>query len=145
MVKMPEEIKKSRKRKQEVDVSRFMPLLQEALTAFGVDVRYAVEMSKAAGTIERKREVCKSRAEIRLAEKAAKAECEKLEFRCDVDNPCGTGACRFASKNLAKILVEKNGEIERPNNSTRLSYSIEPVVVEYTNIKRRSSARRAIE
>lgn len=119
---------KKAKNKQEVDVTRFDPLVEEALRAFGADVTYAVEMSKQAVTVERKRATWKVRAAAKKAEEEARTECDKHEFVCEVKNPCGTGDCRFADPEFSGVYQIGTGKTERPRNSTQDPYAIESVV-----------------
>lgn len=126
------------RKKQEIDVSRFAPLVAEALKAFGTHVAYAEAMSRAAVTIERKRAVWKTRTNVAKAEETARKKCEKRKFICEVDNPCGTGRCRFAPADLAGIELTASGKKARPANSVKGPYDSE-VVVRFIQDQRPSS------
>lgn len=137
-------MRRESRKKQEVDVTRFQPLIEEAMKAFGAHVAYAEAMSRAAVTIERKRAVWKIRTNVAKAEAAARVECEKRKFVCEVRNPCGTGKCRFAPDDLAEIELEAKGKTSRPSNSVRDPYDSE-VVVRYIHKQRPSSLQRPNE
>lgn len=49
------------KKREEVDVTQFVPLVTEALRAFRDDVGYAIAMTKAAATMERKSKAAKQK------------------------------------------------------------------------------------
>ncbi len=53
------------RRRYTVDVARFRPQIDQAMAAFQEDVSYAVQMARAAVTINRKREVWQARREAR--------------------------------------------------------------------------------
>jgi hypothetical protein len=58
-------IARRRARVDPVDVSRFHPVVEQAMNAFQADVSYAVHMARAAVTIVRKREVWQARRDAR--------------------------------------------------------------------------------
>lgn len=140
MNKVPRESRK----KQEVDVSRFKPLVEEALKAFGTHPTYAEQMSRQAVTIVRKRAVWSARTRVNKAMKSSKAECEKLNFVCEVENPCGTGACPFASTELADLNIVAPGKCARPKNSNQGPYDPDEVV-RYLHAQRPSALARPQE
>lgn len=54
-------LRRARIRVSPVDVTHFLPVVDQALIAFQDDVSYAVHMARAAMTIVRKREVWQAR------------------------------------------------------------------------------------
>ena len=52
----------------QIDLTAYSGLVTEALTAFGRDTAYSIDMARAAATIESKRNVWRQRLEARNAE-----------------------------------------------------------------------------
>lgn len=52
----------------EIDVAAYTDLVKDAISAFGRDTAYAIDMARAAATIESKRNVWRQRLEARKAE-----------------------------------------------------------------------------
>lgn len=118
------------RRARPVDVSGFVDQVDTALRAFAVDVSYAVSMAHAAVVIDRKRRVWQARKDLRDAEARAHADCRDVgSFECHAASPCGTGDCKFATDELAALVVaDCPGDTVRPQRSNPSSYSLEPAV-----------------
>jgi hypothetical protein len=119
-----------RPRAAPVDTACFADALNAAYLAFSGDVSYAVAMARAAVTIVRKRAVWQARRDTRQAEATARVLCESAgSFHCSVEDPCGTGGCKFAVGEMALVQVpECAGPTRRPQQRSRGTYSIEAAV-----------------
>jgi hypothetical protein len=113
-----------------VDVSKYEPLLAEALRAYALDESYAVAVSRQAITVQNKRRVWQARLELRAAEASARQQCVTSDARvCAVGSPCGTGECPFAASEMASLLCEaRSGKTTRPIPSAYDHYTIESAV-----------------
>lgn len=115
-----------------IDVEQFRPVLDEALAAFRVDVAYAVEMSARAVIVRRKRETWAARTVLLSAQASAIAQCRtEPEFRCEVQDACGTGPeCPFAPAELAGLRAPAgSGRLTRPQpRSGNRRFSVEAAV-----------------
>lgn len=121
-------------------MDQFQDQVTEALGAFGSDVSYAVAVVSAAVNIRRKRQTWRHRLELREAEQEARAQCAAgPDFICKTQSPCGTGTCRFASKELRGLKVpECAGPSQRPQLlATGGSYSIEAAVYPLSELRER--------
>lgn len=65
---MTQAMRRTRARINPVDITRFRPLIDQAMDAFQADVSYAVHMARAAVTITRKREVWQARRDARTSQ-----------------------------------------------------------------------------
>lgn len=115
-----------------IDTAPFEDVMAEALTAYRLDVSYAVAMAAQASQILRKREVWAVRTELRAASVHAVMACSELpRFTCSSRSPCGTGAgCRVALPGLALLDVPaKPGKSIRPQpHESGPTYDIESAV-----------------
>lgn len=121
-------------------MEQFQGQVAEALGAFGMDVSYAVAVVSAAVNIRRKREIWQHRLDLRKAEQTARAQCQAgPDFICKTESPCGTGTCRFASRELRDLRVpECGGATDRPQLlATGGKYSIEAAVYPLSDLRDR--------
>lgn len=122
--------RRSSRRNQPVNIEAFTDDVKAALTAFGEDVSYAVQIARGAVTIARKRAIWDARRELRAAEKRARAECEtNSPFECHAVSPCGVGDCKFVGGDLGRLVVaDCDGDTVRPQEHSLGGYSLEPAV-----------------
>lgn len=87
-----------------IDTVKFQPVIDEFLRAAAVDADYTVAICAAAVRIRSKRAQWEARLALRAAEKAAREACAASALTsCEVQNPCGTGACPMGSPEFAHI------------------------------------------
>ncbi len=121
--------RRASRRGQPVDLILFADQVDAALLAFATDVSFAVEMARAAVTIDRKRRTWQARKDLRAAETAAQRECRDTgAFHCHAESACGTGDCKFATGEHAALTGSAPGTIPRPQPSNVTGYSLEPAV-----------------
>lgn len=116
---------------QDPDCSPFAELMAEALRAFATDVEYATAMAARASVVLVRRQVWQARTDVRQAEAAAVARCRAAgSFTCDADTlVCGIGSCRWATPELATVVVMTTAEgrtAGRPRRRPQLTSSGEP-------------------
>lgn len=100
----------------EFDPSQFTTVVTDALKSFRQDSSYAVSMMRQAMNIHHKRETWQLRLDLRIAEKEAREQCVKENFKCVLKTPCGTGDCLYAKNEFQMIcgVVFKAGKSDKP-------------------------------
>jgi len=143
-----------RRSPRHIPVEQFGPLVAEAAEAYAIDVSYAIAMLNAATNIHRKRSTWVVRQFLREAEATARRACEAAGPReCRVTEPCGTGRCPFAERELAELVgVPSVGKINskarasrpqpRPADAPGAIYSIESAVQPLLELRASRGARR---
>lgn len=112
--------------------------MADALSAFGHDVSYAVAMARNAVAIESKKRAYELRRELRAAEVAAHAECAQHEFTCLAVSACGTGDCKFAEGELARLVVSAEGGKTRRPQPPHEGYSLDGAVTALAELRARA-------
>ena len=111
----------------------FAGIVTAALAAFGSDESYAAEIARAAVAQSRARHHAAVRARLRQAVHRAVSACDARQgqFTCTVAQDgtgyCGTGACVFASGELATVRAAPGpGRLTWPVNSSAAGTSFDP-------------------
>jgi len=107
--------------------------VDEAVAAFGTDARYMTELAAEAVCVREKEHAAAVRAVVRTSASQAVAACEARagQFCCALESACGTGACRFAPRELTGAGVEAGpGRVSRPANHVRpgTGFSLAPAL-----------------
>lgn len=124
------------RRNQTIDVTAFADDVADALAAFRTDVSYAVQMARAAVTINRKRAFWKARRDLREAEATAHNECNATPaFECHATSACGTGDCKFATGEYAQLTVAAGPGVMRRQQYPHQHYSPDAAVTALVELR----------